>query len=25
LFLCSAAGRNITGQPISVCGNVETL
>ena len=25
LFLCSAAGRNISGQPISVCGNVETL
>ena len=25
LFLCSAAGRNISGQPISVCGNVEAL
>ena len=25
LFLCSAAGRNISGQPISVCGNVESL
>jgi NAD(P)-dependent dehydrogenase (short-subunit alcohol dehydrogenase family) len=25
LFLCSDAGRNISGQPISVCGNVETL
>jgi NAD(P)-dependent dehydrogenase (short-subunit alcohol dehydrogenase family) len=25
LFLCSSAGRNISGQPISVCGNVETL
>ncbi|MFN3524509.1 MAG: SDR family oxidoreductase [Paracoccus sp. (in: a-proteobacteria)] len=25
LFLCSAAGRNISGQAISVCGNVETL
>ena len=25
LFLCSAAGRNISGQPISVCGNVDTL
>jgi NAD(P)-dependent dehydrogenase (short-subunit alcohol dehydrogenase family) len=25
LFLCSASGRNISGQPISVCGNVETL
>lgn len=25
LFLCSPAGRNISGQPLSVCGNVETL
>jgi NAD(P)-dependent dehydrogenase (short-subunit alcohol dehydrogenase family) len=25
LFLCSVAGRNISGQSISVCGNVETL
>lgn len=25
LFLCSDAGRNITGQAISVCGNVEAL
>lgn len=25
LFLCSAAGGNISGQAISVCGNVETL
>jgi NAD(P)-dependent dehydrogenase (short-subunit alcohol dehydrogenase family) len=25
LFLCSAAGGNISGQSISVCGNVETL
>lgn len=25
LFLCSSHGRNISGQPISVCGNVETL
>lgn len=25
LFLCSRHGRNISGQPISVCGNVETL
>jgi len=25
LFLCSEAGRNITGQAISVCGNVESL
>ncbi len=25
IFLCSPAGRNISGQPISVCGNVETL
>lgn len=25
LFLCSAAGENISGQAISVCGNVETL
>lgn len=25
LFLCSAAGENISGQSISVCGNVETL
>jgi NAD(P)-dependent dehydrogenase (short-subunit alcohol dehydrogenase family) len=24
-FLCSPAGRNISGQSISVCGNVETL
>ncbi|MBK1699125.1 SDR family oxidoreductase [Rhodovibrio salinarum] len=25
LFLCSRHGRNISGQPISVCANVETL
>jgi NAD(P)-dependent dehydrogenase (short-subunit alcohol dehydrogenase family) len=25
LFLASPAGRNISGQPLSVCGNVETL
>lgn len=25
LFLCSAAGANISGQALSVCGNVETL
>jgi len=25
VFLCSAAGRNISGQPISVCGNLEAL
>lgn len=25
LFLCMPAGRNISGQAISVCGNVETL
>jgi hypothetical protein len=25
LFLCSPAGRNISGQSLSVCGNVETL
>ncbi len=25
LFLCSAAGRNISGQSLSVCGNVVTL
>lgn len=25
LFLCSPAGRNITGQALSVCGNVEVL
>ncbi|HEY1722401.1 MAG TPA: SDR family oxidoreductase [Magnetospirillaceae bacterium] len=25
LFLCSTAGRNISGQALSVCGNVETL
>ncbi|MGR3481138.1 SDR family oxidoreductase [Salipiger marinus] len=25
LFLCAPAGRNISGQSISVCGNVETL
>jgi NAD(P)-dependent dehydrogenase (short-subunit alcohol dehydrogenase family) len=25
MFLCSAAGRNISGQSLSVCGNVETL
>jgi NAD(P)-dependent dehydrogenase (short-subunit alcohol dehydrogenase family) len=25
VFLCSSAGRNITGQPLSVCGNVENL
>lgn len=25
VFLCSSHGRNISGQPMSVCGNVETL
>jgi NAD(P)-dependent dehydrogenase (short-subunit alcohol dehydrogenase family) len=25
LFLCSPSGRNISGQALSVCGNVETL
>jgi len=25
LFLCSAEGRNISGQALSVCGNVETI
>lgn len=25
IFLCSQAGRNISGQALSVCGNVETL
>jgi len=25
VFLCSSLGRNISGQPISVCGNVEVL
>ncbi len=25
LFLCSSAGRNLSGQALSVCGNVETL
>lgn len=25
LFLCSPAGRNVSGQALSVCGNVETL
>jgi hypothetical protein len=25
LFLCSPAGANISGQPLSVCGNVEML
>ena len=25
LFLCSPAGRVISGQSLSVCGNVETL
>lgn len=25
LFLCSPAGKNISGQALSVCGNVETL
>lgn len=25
LFLCSPLGANISGQPISICGNVETL
>ncbi|HET7315246.1 MAG TPA: SDR family oxidoreductase [Salinisphaera sp.] len=25
VFLCSPAGRNISGQALSVCGNVETL
>ena len=25
VFLCSPAGRNISGQSLSVCGNVETL
>ena len=25
MFLCSEAGRNVSGQALSVCGNVETL
>ena len=25
LFLCSPSGRNISGQALSVCGNVETI
>ena len=25
LFICSPAGENISGQSLSVCGNVETL
>jgi NAD(P)-dependent dehydrogenase (short-subunit alcohol dehydrogenase family) len=25
LFLCSPAGRNISGQSLGVCGNVESL
>jgi NAD(P)-dependent dehydrogenase (short-subunit alcohol dehydrogenase family) len=25
LFLCSEAGRNISGQSLGVCGNVEVL
>jgi NAD(P)-dependent dehydrogenase (short-subunit alcohol dehydrogenase family) len=25
MFLCSEAGRNISGQALSVCGGVETL
>ena len=25
LFLCSPLGRNISGQALSVCGNVETI
>ena len=25
LFLCTPLGRNISGQALSVCGNVETL
>lgn len=25
IFLCSSLGKNISGQPISVCGNVEAL
>lgn len=25
LFLCSPAGRNISGQALSICGNVETI
>ena len=25
LFLCSSLGANISGQPISICGNVEYL
>ena len=25
LFLCSSGGRNISGQSLSICGNVETL
>jgi len=25
LFLCSPAGGNISGQALSICGNVETL
>jgi NAD(P)-dependent dehydrogenase (short-subunit alcohol dehydrogenase family) len=25
LFLCSDAGKNISGQAVPVCGNIETL
>jgi enoyl-[acyl-carrier-protein] reductase (NADH) len=25
VFLCSSAGKNISGQSISVCGNVENI
>jgi enoyl-[acyl-carrier-protein] reductase (NADH) len=25
LFLCSPAGRNISGQALSICGDVQTL
>jgi enoyl-[acyl-carrier-protein] reductase (NADH) len=25
VFLCSLAGKNISGQSISICGNVEVL
>ncbi len=25
LFLCSPAGRNVSGQALSVCGNVENI
>ena len=25
IFLCSPAGKNISGQSISVCGNVENI